>query len=122
MRRIFVILLFIALLPLRAWAGDAMAVEMALMDKAVQATHGDCHEHSAPTQLSQATQPSPNTPAMDAMDNCNHCAACQACFTVALEPAATQALLMAGSAAVPALTLHPYASAELVQGQKPPIS
>ena len=117
MRRLLVVLLLIALLPLRAWAGDAMAVEMALMAQAVQATptaaHGDCHEHSA------AAQPSQSTPAMD---NCNHCAACQACFSVALEPVLAQGLLLAGAAGVPVLTLHPYASADLALGQKPPIS
>jgi Tfp pilus assembly protein PilX len=122
MRRVLLLLILIALLPLRAWAGDAMAIQMAAQAAhhsrlAVAAkaplAHALCHE-------AQAEPTAPHT--SPAQDHCETCASCQACFTVAITvPAmlsATQPLLHglphAGSAQ--------FTSAILALGHKPPIS
>lgn len=132
--RVLLLALMIALLPLRGWVGDAMAMDM--MSEALhtpshaiksvatdthparhsghfEAHHADCAEHAAPAPTSDA--------AGSHDGNCASHAACQLCHSVAL---ATPPLTLAPAAlplAAPPLALAGFANAELPRGFKPPI-
>jgi hypothetical protein len=119
--RVWLFLLLIALVPLRTWAGDAMAIQMAAhasMDVTVGehapvAAHANCHDTPAESDAASAS-PAP--------DHCGTCASCQACFTVAI---ATPPLQIGGQAPPhhPPLAAHAqFTSAILALGHKPPIS
>ena len=122
--RFLLVILLIALTPLRSWAGDAMAIRMAAgtqgtghteVAKATSARE-DCaggHHNAAPTQTSAG---------QESQDHCANCAFCQACFTVALTglPAVLAPLVPHNSP--PWAGLKFFASAEVALGQKPPIS
>lgn len=131
----------LALLPLRGWVGDAMALELtaaalehpenAIKSVAHQghsaratadfdAQHGharpaDCPGHGAVTD-SAADSPS------QASTDCNTCAACQICHLVALTPSLPQLAPLFLPAARPQAAPLLFASAEPVPGSKPPIS
>lgn len=133
--RLFMIIVLMALLPLRGWAGDGMAIRMAnhhgeakaqsviaatMSDKTTDqaAEHANCVEH-ATIAAAQDNGATPNV----SPDHCSTCPTCQACFTVGLlvpnielpaqlPPTAFQ---LDRAAAV-------FASADLAHSQKPPIS
>jgi hypothetical protein len=143
MRRLFVVLL-ITLLPLRSWAGDAMAISMGSMagpSVAIESIAGD--DHSAWTSgpfdqetaaempadcpmLAQAGAAAATAPAdgaasaaQPACHGCDTCALCLALFTSGADGI--------GHLAVSHRTLPPeptasMASADPVPGFKPPIS
>jgi hypothetical protein len=142
--RHLLLVLMIALLPVRGWIGDAMATGMAAghlqhqqaatefiavhahetgadehFDHAMPAPEAMHAEAAAPDCADRASH-GKNDHAADA--HCDSCAACQACHTVALSPAA------AGLNPVfQALTLRrpapdQFASADAALRQKPPIS
>lgn len=123
MRLLFVILL-IALMPLRSWAGDAMAIRMAggmvpsghTQGIEAASAHDDCpggHHNAAPMQT---------TAANEVQDHCANCASCQACFTVALTGLPAVAAPLVPHNSPPRAGLKFFASAEIALGQKPPIS
>lgn len=133
--RHFVLALMIALLPLRGWVGDAMAMEMAAetleepasaiesvannnhsaradaLSEAKNTMHPDCPDHVASSD---------GTP--HAASDCNTCANCQICHSVALTPTLPQLAQAAVPAAQPQATAALFASAERAPGFKPPIS
>ena len=135
--RYLVILLMVVLLPLRGWAGDSMATQMAGSQIAIEsgASHAhetraavtsnrenkvnpDCHDAMYGQSATQETSsPAPNG---DHSGNCQTCQACQACHTVALLPAL---LVVAGNVSSPQvrLTGTAFTSAAAALGQKPPI-
>lgn len=120
--RYLVFAILIALLPLRSWAGDAMAIQMAAQTipstaMSSAADHADCIEHAAMAD-GGATQD--KVPAADG--HCNTCAACQACSAVALVFPETAVALAALHHSVPQWTAARFTSAECALGQKPPIS
>lgn len=121
----------LALLPLRGWVGDAMAMEMVKLAPTRQATapmpghtamlnadigsaqtmHAECPGHaSAHAEAEQATT-----------DGDTSCTACQICHAVAMTPAFPQLLPSALPAAQPRTAIHHFASAERATGFKPPI-
>ena len=125
--RHFIVIVMIALLPLRSWAGDLMALSMTthglqgasieLVTTTPQSSDEiqDCAGH--PSSQSNATD-------TEAADNghCKTCVSCQICHSVALVAIAPVSLdapelhnLMAASA-------FPFASASLADTVKPPIS
>lgn len=139
--RILLLALMIALLPLRGWVGDAMAMELmvATLQPTENATdliahnpnktraepgfdtqteamhHTECPGHAA----------MPDTPAdsqhhADGAD-CATCAACQICHTMALTPMTLQITSTALPAGLPQASSHHFASAERAPGFKPPI-
>lgn len=144
MRALFLALM-IALLPLRGWVGDVMAMDMlaqalqqpesAIKSVAAHADgmrlkHGfdtqpidmgmaDCHGHAAPA--ADAAHPNGSTPASHGGDCTTH-AACQLCHSAALTPMS----LLLGAGAMPGATppsVRPhFASAERAPGFKPPIA
>lgn len=139
MRALFLILL-IALLPLRGWTGDAMAVEMlghaqhATKTVAVDAVFAGHTSHFSTENTSPhpagcmdhdqgvATQHSPDSQDVPTQPNHGNCTACQTC-------SATPVALQTAVPSLP-LTLHSvprdagavFASAEPARGFKPPIS
>jgi hypothetical protein len=128
--RTLLLALMIALLPLRGWVGDVMAVELAQPSQgaphhamlAGASTMADCHEdhagHAPTVGLQAHAQPGDE----HAAGACGSCTVCQICHSVAL--ANVLPPLPAGSLpmAAPRSSQPQYASAERVQGDKPPIS
>jgi hypothetical protein len=140
MRRLFLILL-IALLPLRGWAGAVMSIEMALQERiaahhvgqgvhhAATAQKPDCHEHGAaaghvaPLGDTAAHNVDHDvTPDTTPSNHCNTCVACQICHSVALtglSPVAFAPPVFGTPAASGSIR---FASATLAAYLKPPIS
>lgn len=129
MRRL-VLILMIAMLPLRTWAGDVMAIDMAAgppvasaqalqthaaVDAATTAHHqapaasGDCDDHAGKSPLA-------------AQAHCKTCVTCQICHSVAIVMQVPAVMPQLVDTPVPAIgTLH-FTSAERALSQKPPIS
>ena len=142
MRQIIVALM-IALLPLRAWVGDAMATEMAsgapahtqiATEKIASSAHTEravvAFDHQSSVQPPAAAAAASDcaghgmhAPATEVTDApCHSCSACQACHTVALSSSVAHTDSFYKP---PALTHAPaaqFASAVAALGQKPPIS
>lgn len=142
--RILLLALMIALLPLRGWVGDAMAMEM--VASALNGTetaidfaaphadntrseaefnaqtaamdHADCPGHM--TMAASSNKPADDTHQAHAAD-CATCAACQICHTVALTPMAWHIGTYALPAVQPQAASQHFASAERAPGFKPPI-
>ena len=124
----WLLLLMIALLPLRGWVGDAMAAGMSAQqvqaNRAVpavsqvqaprhHAVHDDCLEH--------ATGPRAAAASADSAD-CPTCAMCQACSALALVSPATESGVGRPGQQRPAGGAAHFASADAARGLKPPIS
>ena len=104
MKRIFILLLLVLLLPLRGWSAEGMAIQMstdcAMMGQSADVAQGD---HSSA-----------------AMDH-KACKSCQLCMAlVALGGGANIATSSSPSAA-PAWGGAPFSSAEIAHHSKPPI-
>ena len=139
--RTLLLVLMIALLPIRGWLGDAMAVEMvrhslpaaSVVAEATPATMAstaaDAHCHEA---MDAADSGMDNTMAHhdDGHDShnstdhqsCGTCTACQVCHTVALGGTPLVDIAHGAPQAPPAAHAARFASAEPVPGLKPPIS
>ena len=143
--RIFLFTLMIALLPLRGFAGDVMATEMAMQmaaqaqshfsdatktvaahaDHSEASVHFDSHHETVAAQEAATTV----NACADHMaaeqchsaDNHGSCQACQACHTVALALAFNPVQPVFASSMLPRLAAAQFASAEAALGQKPPI-
>lgn len=147
----WLLILMIALLPLRGWVGDVMAVEMAsksftatenianysipkmandgFNDKNTVGTHAECPGHAdMPNGLSASSTGTAVLAATaengnePASGHCNTCSTCQICHTVALT--SHMALNPPGFTphALPATGSIRFASAFTALGQKPPIA
>lgn len=124
--RVLFLALMIALLPLRGWVGDAMAMDMlALAQGAAHSSHAnatpvhDCHTLAADGAGGDASEP--QAPPMQMSADCNTCSACQICHTVAL-PAIILPLNGVGTPTLqPAHPAGLFASADRAPGFKPPI-
>jgi hypothetical protein len=124
----WLLVLLVALLPLRGWVGEAMAGQMLQQQLAIAAAvqapaphhgakaHEDCMGHQAADATGDAAADSPNSP------DCPTCASCQVCSAVAIAPV-TRGTPSAGfSQPPPASIERAHASAERVNAFKPPIS
>lgn len=127
--RLLVLALMIALLPLRSWAGDAMAVEVAAQAlggpaPAGQAAMDDCHpQHGQAAGHAMGHDAAPaDTQGEHTSTDCDTCSACQICHSVALTAVLPQALAPVLPAIAPQSSQTRYASAEPAPGLKPPIS
>lgn len=135
--------LMIVLLPLRGWAGDAMATGMATaplqhQQSAMEVIAGHAHEpgsvsHSAHEMASHAPAQALHDCAEQADDqpaqagnahdgHCNTCEACQACHTVALSPVTAGLNTSFNAPTQPRAMAAQFTSAPAALGQKPPIS
>lgn len=146
--RTLLLALMIALLPIRGWLGDAMAVEMArhsmpaaeatAVSMAGAATEAHCHEAMEAMQADGSMDMSAAGMDMSAHDGheghdghggtgadhqgCGTCTACQVCHTVALGGMPLIDTVHGAPQAPPAAHTSRFASAEPAQGLKPPIS
>lgn len=143
--RTLLLALMIALLPLRGWLGDAMAVEMvkhslpvaasASASMATAAAEAHCHEameagdHGGMDMQMSAGTDMPDSSAHATHDSagadhqgCGTCTACQVCHTVALGGMPLVDTVHSAPQAPPAAHASRFASAEPAQGLKPPIS
>jgi hypothetical protein len=124
----WLLLLMIALLPLRGWVGEAMAAEMsaqqvqanraAAVVSQVQAplhhaAHDDCIEHASDPRAGPAAAESSDCPA---------CAMCQACSAMALVSFVEKCGAAAPRQQRPTSVEARFASADEARGFKPPIS
>ena len=127
--RILLLALMIALLPLRGWVGDVMAMErleQALtITPAEAAVHGECHaahiHHGQGAAHGDVNQPAGDG-STHAQADCSGCTICQICHSVVLASATVPARTAVLPAALPPSLVRLYASAEPVPGFKPPIS
>jgi len=141
--RHLLLIVMIALLPLRAWAGDAMATGMAAGQMAqLQQTHvatekiaADAHAASAKADFDhQKAAPGADRAMADCAGHgaedtdhagnahCDTCSACQACHTVALANSAPKLVATFQAFALPHSAAYQFASANAALRQKPPIS
>lgn len=132
----------IALLPLRGWAGDAMATSMATADLrqphvAIKTVASHAHESGASSHFHHQTtaqaghgvhdcggapQASQDESSASTDGQCESCPNCQACHTVALSSTpATLKPVVVPLAPQHSLTAQ-FASADTALRQKPPIS
>ncbi|WP_395058662.1 hypothetical protein [Polaromonas sp.] len=137
--RHLILALMIALLPIRGWIGDVMATEMASSSPAVSvatkiiADHtlsvwADGHfDHSSGAAGPVAAAPdcaghgNGDSPVPASSAHCEVCPACQACHTVALSPTAIATAPVQAPLPPPHSPVARFASADMAQGQKPPI-
>lgn len=145
--RFFVLVLMIVLLPLRAVAGDVMAVHMASSVAAIESgaarAHDmgagasfdhqkqavvplkavpDCHEHQASLSDAATSADTTSLAVPSNNDHCNSCAACQACHTLALSPTAPGGTAAFASPQLQQASAAVFTSADAALGQKPPIA
>lgn len=112
--RLLLVLILIALLPLRSWAGDVMAVRMSAQT--------ECHEAQQSVQAAPHLQHRPAADDGKVGHGCDTCASCQACFTVALELPAPPLRASTYAYGIPPWAVTAYTSACIAPDQKPPIS
>lgn len=120
--RYLVIILMIVLLPLRGWAGDSMATQMASKAVSIEAGDGRTQAMSAATDCAghqvskQADSPESKS------ENGETCQACQACHTVALSSRTAIDSILFEAPSPPLVTATQFTSADTALGQKPPIA
>lgn len=138
--RHLILILMIALLPLRGWAGDVMATGMAA-EKVQQMQQ----ERSATESIATQAHPAIDTAGFDHASavhvatpavadcaghgaevadasHCDTCSACQACHTVAIADSAPAVPPTFQAFAPPQAAAYQFASADAALRQKPPIS
>ena len=143
--RHWLLVLLIALTPLRGWAVDVMAVavagfpaqHMAAMQGRVASTsftaaaeqterqgagtpHADCMGHSDHDAVTPGDAESPQDD--DAAAHCDTCSACQLCSSAALVVLIGIAPLIPAFQGVPVALRTAFTSVEPARGFKPPIS
>lgn len=125
--RVLIIVLLLVLTPLRGWAADSMAVQMAT--QGMGNTPGAHEALTSPADpaihcagMADAAVPDGDEDATHGGEPCSNCAACQVCATVAL---ITPPLVCATRPQVhhlPWVAAPSFSDADLAPGQKPPIS
>ena len=140
--RHFLLILMIALLPLRGWMGDVMAVEMtqqAISPASITTYSVANNDHSmpgmdhfyTPASPAQAEHPCPDHAAaspgdgsrvdMQATTDCSTCTSCQVCHAVAVVMTAPAPATLAMAATAPLTTGSAFTSVVAARGFKPPI-
>jgi hypothetical protein len=124
-----ILILMIALLPLRTWAGDIMAVQMltptgfsqsaAVVDLSgasheMQKAEADCPGHSADASGAEAK--------LSPQSHCNTCVACQICHSVTITVSTPNLVAQLAFAQAPTFDTPRFTSAQPALSQKPPIS
>ena len=139
--RHLLLIIMIALLPLRGWAGDAMATNMAAIQAqhlSLNATKGiaigdyqtDVKVHfDSETAATKTTSVAADCSGHDSGNvsfeddtHCDSCSACQACHTVALSLTSIDAIAAFNVSTLPCAAAAQFASAPVLLGKKPPIS
>lgn len=122
MRRLFIILM-IVLLPLRSWAGDLMALSthaVAVASSPVVAKHAsvdakDCVDHMAPSVETADARAADD-------GHCKTCVTCQICHSALLVTIASVPTSTSGASHLKVPVAAGFASAQLANSVKPPIS
>ena len=125
--RVWIVALMIALLPLRGWVGDAMALERLSPTTEAHAIVGslvhDCHEASAPAPSQHATHAPDHGPASEADPSSHHShLSCDLCNVPALHPPALVLSAEAAPHPLRVLSQERFASSEPQRDRKPPIA
>lgn len=141
--RHLVLALMIALLPLRGWAGDVMATQMAASAVSIEAVaietgvsdtyeigekssfihHKQLLESSDVTSICHEQLGShPDTVAASNSEHCTTCPACQVCHTVALSLPSLDISVSFASPQLGQTSASIFTSADAALGQKPPIA
>ena len=144
MRQLLLILM-IALLPMRGWVGDVMAMEMSAQKlvaitlvannahptratgqfngENMPAAQGECAEHAGNAAIHSTSVADAASSADDATSgHCNTCAVCEICHSVALHNAMASNPPDFIPHTLPSIGSTRFASALSALGQKPPIS
>ena len=130
--RHLLIVIMIALLPLRIWAGDVMALEMA-MGQSSGSLHAatpkipDCHgqNFSVPIAESDTLNASGSTESLkdsSSAEQCDTCGSCQLCHSVAFADMSFSELPSPMPSSLLSSDSKGFASARRALGFKPPIS
>ena len=117
--RLFLLTLMIALLPLRGWMGDAMALERSAPEQQTQivaSAHDDCHSMQEHGGMHEAAPDSAH-----ADDDCSSCNTCQICHSLAMATTLRPAQTAQVRLPQPSARARLHASADLSPGFKPPI-
>lgn len=77
--RCLLIALMLVLLPLRGWAGNVMAVDMAAMAAVKSSIVNASSQATMPADCTMHTQ----SPDADTLSNCSNCDTCELCLAVA---------------------------------------
>jgi hypothetical protein len=132
--RFLLLALMIALLPVRGWMGNAMALDMASQTVAKAQKTGsvapastvanadasmpaDCPMHAQP-----GDQAAPGTDAQVSGVHCNACDTCELCLALATSTWLDAAALAFAPHVAPLATGYRFSSADRVSSFKPPIS
>jgi hypothetical protein len=128
--RTWLLILMIAVAPLRGWAGDVMSVAMATEQLIAHgspsgsgpanAVHADCVGHSG--DATEATGDSGAAEDDHVAGHCPTCSACQVCSSAALTVQTSSSPPIAMPHAVPTIGGTHFTSVAPALGFKPPIS
>ena len=136
--RYLVLVLMIALLPLRGWAGEVMATQMAASAVAIEAGASDAHEiggkasfihqkqmfesSNVTSDCHEQLSSHQDTSNATNSEHCATCPACQVCHTVALSPPSLDVTISFASPQLGQSSASIFTSAVAALGQKPPIA
>ena len=128
--RVLIIVLLLVLTPLRGWAADSMAVQMATQGMGSKSEAHEIPANAADPAIHCAGMADHHTNAAATDDEgakqggapCNNCAACQVCATLALIAPPLVNVTSSQAHRLPWAAVPSFSDAELAPGQKPPIS
>ena len=136
--RYLVLVLMIALLPLRGWAGEVMATQMAASAVAIEAGASDAHEiggkasfihqkqmfesSNVTSDCHEQLSSHQDTSNATNSEHCATCPACQVCHTVALSLPSLDVTISFASPQLGQSSASTFTSADAALGQKPPIA
>jgi Fe-S-cluster-containing hydrogenase component 2 len=125
----FIVLILIALMPLRGWSAGAMSVNMAVAAMSAQSSMDNPQNELMPAdcpmmaKLQPAGQGAAGTEANQAADKQHHsCQSCQLCMPLCAQGASNLSLTEPAPLSLLIAPAERYASAELCHDSKPPIS
>ncbi|MBX9872209.1 MAG: hypothetical protein K2X75_09435 [Burkholderiaceae bacterium] len=122
--RVFLLILMMALLPLRAGLGDVMAMQVAGPDAAAStrpAAGHDCHEAQQPAGADHVGHHITASVSAEHMQADPACSDCAVCHAAALPGTLLPPVLVAAGTAPPQSPALTPISADPVPGLKPPI-
>jgi hypothetical protein len=120
--RFVLLALMIALLPLRSWAGDVMALEMAQPQLIATETGYDSSHCLDRVHADLGVQVATGDIQDSAQDHCNTCTSCQVCHSVAMASEVQWPVARQLPHYVPMPSTAAFTSAAPAPGFKPPIS
>lgn len=122
--RVFLLILMMALLPLRAGLGNVMAMEISRQDSAAHARPAaghDCHEAQGHVGADHMGHPVTASVSADTTQADHECSDCVVCHAAALPGTQLPPVLAAAGNTPPQSPALTPLSADPVRGLKPPI-